>query len=68
MYTYYLLALVFGKDTKKRQKYLWWGKYMTQLQMGQFISMMVQSVYCYYFVPDFPKQDIIPCLALTMSC
>jgi len=55
MYTYYLLALVFGKDTKKRQKYLWWGKYMTQLQMGQFISMMVQSVYCYYFVPNFPK-------------
>ena len=54
MYTYYLLALLIGKDPKKRAKYLWWGKYMTLLQMGQFVSMMVQAIYCYLFIADFP--------------
>lgn len=37
MYSYYLLA-AFGPHMRK---YLWWKKYMTRLQLLQFISMLI---------------------------
>ncbi|CAM6099383.1 unnamed protein product [Calypogeia fissa] len=43
MYLYYLLAATLGKDEKVRRKYLWWGKYLTQLQMFQFCLNLAQA-------------------------
>ncbi|KAL2622253.1 hypothetical protein R1flu_002458 [Riccia fluitans] len=43
MYLYYLLAATVGKNEKVRRKYLWWGKYLTQLQMFQFVLNMIQA-------------------------
>lgn len=43
MYLYYLLAATLGKNDKVRRKYLWWGKYLTQLQMFQFCLMLTQA-------------------------
>eukprot|EP00271_Cylindrocystis_brebissonii_P016019 TRINITY_DN39151_c0_g1_i1.p1 TRINITY_DN39151_c0_g1~~TRINITY_DN39151_c0_g1_i1.p1 ORF type:complete len:282 (-),score=15.24 TRINITY_DN39151_c0_g1_i1:469-1314(-) len=45
MYLYYLLAALIGKDEKRRKKYLFWGKYLTVMQMVQFASFIAQSVY-----------------------
>lgn len=42
MYTYYFLASAIGKNEKARTRYLWWGKYLTQLQMGQFVTLLLQ--------------------------
>lgn len=50
MYTYYLIAS-FVKDPSSRKKYLWWGKYLTQFQMSQFVSMWVQALYSRAFSP-----------------
>lgn len=46
MYTYYFTAAALGKDEKKKRRYLWWGRYLTQFQMFQFITMMIQGTYC----------------------
>lgn len=54
MYTYYLLATIIGKDAKKKKKYLWWGRYLTQFQMFQFVSMLVQAAYVWTVSP-YPK-------------
>jgi len=40
MYYYYLVASVGAKP--------WWGKYVTQLQMGQFLTMNAQAAYILY--------------------
>jgi elongation of very long chain fatty acids protein 4 len=45
MYTYYYLASL-SSSPDFRRKYLWWGKYMTSFQMAQFLSMLVQGIYC----------------------
>jgi hypothetical protein len=42
MYSYYFLASAIGKDKEKRQRYLWWGGYLTLFQMFQFVTMMLQ--------------------------
>jgi elongation of very long chain fatty acids protein 4 len=42
MYTYYFLASAIGKNEKARKRYLWWGKYLTQLQITQFVTMLMQ--------------------------
>ncbi|KAK4293621.1 hypothetical protein Pmani_033692 [Petrolisthes manimaculis] len=39
MYLYYLLAAM----GPKVRPYLWWKKYLTKLQMAQFITMMVHA-------------------------
>lgn len=54
MYSYYLLASMVGKDPRVRAKWLWWGKYLTQMQMAQFVSMLVHSIFCYTSSP-YPK-------------
>ena len=54
MYTYYLSASIIGKDVRKKRKYLWWGRYLTQFQMLQFVSMMVQALGVWVASP-YPK-------------
>ena len=54
MYTYYLLSTSLGKDQRAKRKYLWWGRYLTQFQMFQFVTMMAQAAYCYFRSP-YPK-------------
>jgi elongation of very long chain fatty acids protein 4 len=75
MYTYYLLAILLGKDKRvraraceavwvctrradgqrvpratllrqMRDRYLWWGRYVTQFQMAQFCANLAQAWYC----------------------
>ena len=55
MYTYYLSAAVIGKDVKKKKKYLWWGRYLTQFQIFQFVSMLIQSSYILLADSPYPK-------------
>jgi elongation of very long chain fatty acids protein 4 len=42
MYTYYFTAAMLGSNEKAKKKYLWWGRYLTQFQMFQFVTMMAQ--------------------------
>lgn len=51
MYSYYLLSTIFGKDQRLKRTYLWWGRYLTQFQMFQFITNMGQAWYCYFYSP-----------------
>jgi GNS1/SUR4 family len=41
MYTYYFLSSTLPKET--RERYLWWGRYLTMFQMFQFVTMLVQA-------------------------
>lgn len=75
MYTYYLLAILLGKNKKvrhasrgrcvglnltdapcaqRRDKWLWWGRYLTQFQMLQFLANLVQAWYCERYSP-YPR-------------
>eukprot|EP00850_Spirogloea_muscicola_P018781 SM000176S03112 [mRNA] locus=s176:61382:63446:+ [translate_table: standard] len=45
MYAYYLLAATIAKEPQRRKKYLFWGKYLTMLQMLQFVSFIGQAIY-----------------------
>eukprot|EP00884_Botryococcus_braunii_P013416 jgi/Botrbrau1/22075/Bobra.0206s0003.1 len=47
MYSYYLLAAALGGNERAKKKYLWWGRYLTQFQMIQFLTMMAQAAYCW---------------------
>ncbi len=41
-YTYYLLSTLLGRDQRLKRTYLWWGRYLTQFQMFQFVTNMGQ--------------------------
>eukprot|EP00270_Netrium_digitus_P011299 TRINITY_DN3587_c0_g1_i1.p1 TRINITY_DN3587_c0_g1~~TRINITY_DN3587_c0_g1_i1.p1 ORF type:complete len:338 (+),score=51.41 TRINITY_DN3587_c0_g1_i1:90-1103(+) len=45
MYAYYLLAATVCKDQKSRKKYLFWGKYLTVVQILQFVMFLSQAIY-----------------------
>ena len=51
MYAYYGFSAC--GDTFK--KYLWWKKYLTQLQLIQFVAVMVHSAVNIYSDCSFPK-------------
>jgi len=53
MYTYYLLATLI-KQPQSRKKYLWWGKYLTMMQMAQFAANFGQAIYAQNYSP-YPK-------------
>ena len=42
-------------DPVARKKYLWWGRYLTQMQMLQFVLNMVQAAYCLTFDSPYPR-------------
>jgi len=51
MYSYYLLAAL-GPQI---QPYLWWKKYLTTLQMVQFILVMIHAFQLLFIDCNFPK-------------
>nr|XP_018914890.1 PREDICTED: elongation of very long chain fatty acids protein AAEL008004-like isoform X3 [Bemisia tabaci]XP_018914891.1 PREDICTED: elongation of very long chain fatty acids protein AAEL008004-like isoform X3 [Bemisia tabaci] len=55
MYGYYLLSAL-GPQV---QKYLWWKKYITKLQMGQFIVIMGYLLRMLLYDNNLPKIVII---------
>uniref|UniRef100_A0A8W8I464 Elongation of very long chain fatty acids protein n=1 Tax=Magallana gigas TaxID=29159 RepID=A0A8W8I464_MAGGI len=63
MYTYYLLA-AFGPSM---QKYLWWKKYMTKLQLVQFAWFLLHSIQVLYVGCGFPRAYIVCQCLFTIS-
>jgi elongation of very long chain fatty acids protein 4 len=59
MYYYYLKAS-FGASPR-------WGKYLTQLQMVQFVSMNAQAMYLLYNSCDFPRKVTLGYLFYILS-
>ncbi|XP_046806644.1 elongation of very long chain fatty acids protein AAEL008004 isoform X3 [Lucilia cuprina] len=51
MYTYYM----FSAMGPQYQKYLWWKKYLTTLQMVQFIAIMVHAFQLLFIDCNYPK-------------
>ncbi|XP_065221734.1 very long chain fatty acid elongase AAEL008004-like isoform X3 [Planococcus citri] len=51
MYSYYLLAAL-GPEI---QKYLWWKKYLTSLQMIQFVAIMVHAFQLLFIECNYPR-------------
>merc|ERR1711970_1343506 len=51
MYFYYLMAAM-GPEV---QKYLWWKRYLTTLQLGQFVTFFVHASLPLFIECDFPK-------------
>jgi elongation of very long chain fatty acids protein 4 len=45
MYAYYFLAACLRSSPKLKNKYLFWGRYLTQFQMFQFMLNLVQAYY-----------------------
>ena len=55
MYSYYSLS-AFGP---KIEKYLWWKRYITQLQLIQFVIFGIYAVLQYIYSVGYPKQLFI---------
>lgn len=51
MYTYYLLAAM----GPKYQKYLWWKKHLTTVQMIQFVTVFIHTSQLFFIECNFPK-------------
>lgn len=51
MYTYYLLAAL----GPQFQRFLWWKKYLTVLQMVQFVMVMVHAFQLLFIDCDYPR-------------
>ncbi|XP_063890230.1 very long chain fatty acid elongase AAEL008004-like isoform X3 [Helicoverpa armigera] len=51
MYSYYMLAAM-GPHMRK---YLWWKKYLTTLQMVQFVGIMVHAFQLLFIDCDYPR-------------
>ncbi|XP_054156842.1 elongation of very long chain fatty acids protein 7-like [Oppia nitens] len=58
MYTYYALSAL-GPSV---QKYLWWKRYITQIQLIQFIIFSIYSIFFFVYQRGYPK--IFPYLGL----
>jgi len=52
MYTYYLLSAI----GPSMQRYLWWKKYMTSLQLLQFWTVMLKTIYALNYPCGFPLE------------
>ncbi|XP_044726822.1 elongation of very long chain fatty acids protein AAEL008004-like isoform X2 [Chrysoperla carnea] len=51
MYSYYLLSAL----GPQMQKYLWWKKYLTTLQMLQFVAIMVHAFQLLFIECNYPR-------------
>lgn len=51
MYTYYMLSAI----GPHMQKYLWWKKYLTTLQMVQFVAIMVHAFQLLLTECNYPR-------------
>ncbi|XP_026472037.1 elongation of very long chain fatty acids protein AAEL008004-like [Ctenocephalides felis] len=54
MYTYYMLAAM----GPKYQKYIWWKKYITHLQMVQFCMAFLHSAQLLFYDCGFPRWSV----------
>ncbi|XP_061192832.1 elongation of very long chain fatty acids protein AAEL008004-like [Saccostrea echinata] len=63
MYTYYLLA-AFGPSM---QKYLWWKKHMTKLQLIQFVWFVLHALHTLYIGCGFPRAYLMCQLLVAFS-
>lgn len=63
MYSYYALAAIGGKI----KKYLWWKKYLTAIQMLQFIAALVMGINAIKIGCDFPMWMQYSCCAYMLS-
>lgn len=52
MYSYYFLSLI--STSPKFRKYLWWKKYITQMQLGQFAFLGIFGFIYYQFQTGYP--------------
>lgn len=57
MYTYYLLAALLPHA--QHEKYLWWKKYITTLQMGQFCLAFLHSFQLLFYDCGYPRWSVI---------
>lgn len=48
MYAYYLLATF-----PSIRKHLWWKRYLTALQMSQFIAVLIYNIYGYFYFDSY---------------
>ncbi|CAH0562041.1 unnamed protein product [Brassicogethes aeneus] len=55
MYAYYMLS-AFGPWM---QKYLWWKKYITTLQMVQFVALGIHTAQLAFIECDYPRSSLI---------
>ena len=55
MYTYYLLAAM----GPKYRQYLWWKRYLTKIQMIQFVAVFIHSSQLFFIECDYPRIPII---------
>uniref|UniRef100_A0A1B6CFE2 Elongation of very long chain fatty acids protein n=2 Tax=Clastoptera arizonana TaxID=38151 RepID=A0A1B6CFE2_9HEMI len=63
MYSYYLLAAL----GPKVQKYLWWKRYLTTMQLVQFLCVLVYLVSLLLMRCDVKKEFIIFCVINTLT-
>ncbi|XP_011643468.1 elongation of very long chain fatty acids protein AAEL008004 [Pogonomyrmex barbatus] len=57
MYTYYLLAALLPH--RQHQRYLWWKKYITTLQMTQFCLAFLHNCLLLFYDCNYPKWSVI---------
>ncbi|XP_029679363.1 elongation of very long chain fatty acids protein AAEL008004-like [Formica exsecta] len=57
MYTYYLLAALLPHY--QYQRYLWWKKYITTLQMTQFCLAFLHNCQLLFYDCDYPKISLV---------
>jgi hypothetical protein len=50
MYAYYALSLI-----PSMKNYLWWKKYITTLQLAQFVTILLHTAQGIYFKCDYPQ-------------
>lgn len=55
MYAYYFLAACLRSNPKSRAKYLFWGRYLTQFQMFQFLLNLIQAYYDIKINAPYPQ-------------
>lgn len=55
MYFYYMVAAM----GPQYQKYIWWKKYLTSMQMLQFLAIMVHQFQLLLFTCDYPRSFMI---------
>ncbi|XP_050520255.1 elongation of very long chain fatty acids protein AAEL008004-like isoform X2 [Daktulosphaira vitifoliae] len=59
MYSYYFLSAL-GPQI---QKFLWWKKYLTRIQIVQFLIIIAYQTCLYLFDCNFPKLFVMYCIA-----
>ncbi|KAL0109567.1 hypothetical protein PUN28_014551 [Cardiocondyla obscurior] len=57
MYSYYLLAALLPQH--QHQRYLWWKRYITNLQMTQFCLAFLHSCLLLFNDCDYPKWSVV---------